>query len=131
MRRRTARSSWPKGNPKIQDRHLVNGRFMIDVIIFGGGPTGLMLAGELRLHGVHALVSERFLALGRQYAVGGFFAGITRSWSDRLDTAHSYILGILQNITERLLAERYDVGGEHPLAGCRPSWTFGQVTVSP
>ena len=73
---------------------------MIDVIVAGGGPTGLMLASELRLHGVHALVLEkdaeptkivrslglharsievmdqrglleRFLALGQQYPVGG------------------------------------------------------------
>ncbi len=31
---------------------------MIDVIVAGGGPTGMMLAAELRLHGVHALVLE-------------------------------------------------------------------------
>ncbi|MEU4227709.1 rifampin monooxygenase [Nonomuraea sp. NPDC026600] len=107
---------------------------MIDVIVAGGGPTGLMLAGELRLHGVHALVLEketeptayvralglhmrsvevmdqrgllaRFLALGQQYAAGGFFAGITKPWPDRLDTAHPYTLGIPQTTTERLLAE--------------------------
>jgi 2-polyprenyl-6-methoxyphenol hydroxylase-like FAD-dependent oxidoreductase len=32
---------------------------MIDVIVAGGGPTGVMLASELRLHGVHALVLEK------------------------------------------------------------------------
>src|SRR5260221_10587426 len=35
------------------------GGVMIDVIVAGGGPTGLMLASELRLHGVHVVVLER------------------------------------------------------------------------
>jgi ribulose 1,5-bisphosphate synthetase/thiazole synthase len=32
---------------------------MFDVIISGGGPTGMMLASELRLHDVDVLVLEK------------------------------------------------------------------------
>jgi rifampicin monooxygenase len=103
---------------------------MIDVIVAGGGLTGLMLASELRLYGVHVLVLEketeptrivralglharsvevmdqrglleRFLALGQQYLVGGSFSGITKPSPDRLDTAHPYVLGIPQTTTDR------------------------------
>ena len=80
---------------------------MLDVIVAGGGPTGVMLAGELRLHGVEVVVLEReaeptrvvrslglhvrsievldqrglldrFLAHGQKYALGGYFAGIDK-----------------------------------------------------
>jgi 2-polyprenyl-6-methoxyphenol hydroxylase-like FAD-dependent oxidoreductase len=108
---------------------------MPDVIICGGGPTGMMLACELRLHDVDVLVLEkeaepsrlvrslglhprsieimdqrglldRFLAHGQKYPAAGRFAGIDRPWPTDLDTAHGYILGIPQPATDRLLAER-------------------------
>jgi rifampicin monooxygenase len=115
---------------------------MFDVIVAGGGPTGMMLASELRLHGVNVLVLEkdleptriarslglhvrsievmdqrglldRFLAQGQTYAFGGYFAGIEKPWPERMDTAHSYILGIPQTVTDRLLAEHaVEVGAE-------------------
>ncbi|MBB5866967.1 2-polyprenyl-6-methoxyphenol hydroxylase-like FAD-dependent oxidoreductase [Allocatelliglobosispora scoriae] len=115
---------------------------MIDVVIAGGGPTGVMLAAELRLHGVQVLVLERdtaptpvvrslglharsieimdqrglldrFLALGTRYPIGGFFAGIRKPAPQRLDTAHPYVLGIMQPVTDRLLTEHaLELGAE-------------------
>lgn len=109
---------------------------MSEVIISGGGPTGMMLASELRLHDVDVLVLERdtepgklvrslglharsieimdqrglldrFLAHGQQHPGGvRSFAGISAPAPVHLDTAHDYVLGIPQPVTERLLAER-------------------------
>ncbi len=108
---------------------------LIDVIVAGGGPTGLMLACELRLQGVRVVVLEkesgptphskarglharsvevmdqrglleRFLPHGEKFAVGGFFAGIGTAWPDRLDTSHPYVFAVPQVVTERLLTER-------------------------
>ncbi|MEU7747594.1 rifampin monooxygenase [Nonomuraea sp. NPDC049158] len=120
---------------------------MIDVVVAGGGPVGMMLAGELRLHGVHALVLEkeaeptrvvralglharslevmdqralldRFLALGQRYPIGAFFAGIAKPPPDRLDTAHPYALAIPQTTTERLLTEHAIELGAEIRRGC-------------
>ncbi len=102
------------------------------VVIAGGGPTGLMLAGELALAGVEVAVVERresqdlpgsragglhartievldqrgiadrFLAEGRVAQVAGF-AGATLDMSD-FPTRHPYGLGLWQNHIERILA---------------------------
>lgn len=107
---------------------------VFDVIIVGGGPTGTMLAGELRLHGADVLVLERdaeptqlvrslglharsleildqrglldrFLDLGTRYPGIGSFAGIPSPRPVVLDTAHGYTLGLPQPVTDRLLTE--------------------------
>jgi rifampicin monooxygenase len=120
---------------------------MFDVIIVGGGATGLMLAGELRLHGAHVLVLDkaqeptrlvralglhvrsievmdqrglldRFLAEGREYPLTGYFAGIPKPLPDALDTAHPYILGIPQTTTDRLLLEHATELGTEVRRGC-------------
>lgn len=116
---------------------------MTEVIIVGAGPTGTMLASELRLHGVDVVVLEkdaepsrmvrslglhprsieildqrglleRFLEHGQQYpGAGRGFAGISSSSPASLDSAHDYILGIPQPVTDRLLTERaVELGAE-------------------
>src|SRR6185369_13191555 len=102
------------------------------VVIAGGGPTGLMLAGELALAGVdvaiverrasqeiagsragglHARtievldqrgIADRFLAEGQQAQVAGF-AGVSLDISD-FPTRHNYGLALWQRHIERLLA---------------------------
>jgi 2-polyprenyl-6-methoxyphenol hydroxylase-like FAD-dependent oxidoreductase len=102
------------------------------VVIAGGGPTGLMLAGELalavvdvaiverrasqdlpgsRAGGLHARtievldqrgIADRFLAEGQVAQVAGF-ASVRLDISD-FPTRHNYGLGLWQNHIERILA---------------------------
>ncbi|TCC62253.1 rifampin monooxygenase [Kribbella pittospori] len=105
-----------------------------DVIIAGCGPTGAMLAAELRLHGVRVLVLEketepasyvrivglhvrslelmamrglldRLLEHGRRRPAGGFFAAINKPPPEGLDSAHAFLLGIPQPVVVRVLEE--------------------------
>jgi len=61
---------------------------------------------------------ERFLEHGHEYQVGGYFAGIDKPWPEQMDTAHSYIFGLPQTITDRLLAERAAELGADIRRGC-------------
>jgi 3-(3-hydroxy-phenyl)propionate hydroxylase len=102
------------------------------VVIAGGGPTGLMLAGELALAGIDVVIVERrasqdvdgsragglhartievldqrgiadrFLAEGQAMQVQGF-AGIPLDISD-FPTRHNYGLALWQSHVERILA---------------------------
>ena len=105
---------------------------MHEVLIAGGGPTGLTLAGELALAGVDVAVVERrpsqelagsragglhsrtievfdqrgiadrFLAEGQTAQVGAF--GATQFDISDFPTRHPYGLGLWQNHIERILA---------------------------
>src|SRR5215218_7833672 len=102
------------------------------VVVAGGGPTGLMLAGELasagvdvaiverrasqdlpgsRAGGLHSRtievldqrgIADRFLSEGQVAQVAGF-AGVRLDISD-FPTRHNYGLGLWQNHIERILA---------------------------
>src|SRR5947208_2674265 len=118
-----------------------------DVIIAGCGPTGAMLAAELRLHDVRVLVLEketepvsfvrivglhirslelmamrglldRILEHGRQRPAGGFFAAITKPAPKGLDSAHAYLLGIPQPVLVHLLEEHAIQLGAQVRHGC-------------
>ncbi|UWZ40363.1 rifampin monooxygenase [Dactylosporangium roseum] len=120
---------------------------MFDVIIAGCGPTGAMLAAELRLHGVRVLVLEketeppsfvrivglhvrsielmamrglleRVLEHGRRRPAGGFFAAIDKPAPAGLDSAHAYLLGIPQPVIVRLLEEHAIELGAQVRRGC-------------
>ena len=103
-----------------------------EVVIAGGGPTGLMLAGELALAGIDVAIAERrasqdlsgsragglhsrtievldqrgiadrFLSQGQAHQLVHFHVGLDIS---DFPTRHNYVLGLWQNRIECLLAE--------------------------
>ncbi|MEO3824710.1 rifampin monooxygenase [Actinomadura sp. B10D3] len=125
------RSASPDGTPPT-----------FDVIIAGCGPTGAMLAAELRLHDVRVLLLEkdtepasfvrivglhirslelmamrglldRLLEHGRRRPAGGFFAAINKPAPEGLDSAHAYLVGIPQPVIVRLLEDHaIDLGAQ-------------------
>jgi 2-polyprenyl-6-methoxyphenol hydroxylase-like FAD-dependent oxidoreductase len=115
---------------------------MFDVIIAGCGPTGAMLAAELRLHGVRVLVLEkdtepvsfvrivglhirsielmamrglleRILERGRRRPAGAYFAAIDKPAPEGLYSAYAYLLGIPQPVIVDLLeAHALELGAQ-------------------
>jgi len=115
------------------------------VVIAGGGPTGLMLAGELALAGIDVAIverrssqhldgsragglhsrsievldqrgiAERFLSEGQEHPFAGF-AGTFLDIGD-FPTRHNYILALKQNHIERILAGWVDELGVPILRG--------------
>ncbi|GAB2887069.1 FAD-dependent oxidoreductase [Streptomyces mayteni] len=120
---------------------------MCDVIIAGCGPTGAMLAAELRLHDARVLVLEqeteptsfvrivglhtrslelmamrglldRVLRHGRRRPAGGVFAGIDKPAPQGLDSVYAYLLGIPQPVIVRLLEDHAIQLGAEVRHGC-------------
>ncbi|MGW4295526.1 rifampin monooxygenase [Micromonospora chersina] len=118
-----------------------------DVIIAGCGPTGAMLAAELRLHDVRVLVLEketeppsyvrivglhirsielmamrglleRILERGRRRPAGAYFAAIDKPAPEGLDSAYAYLLGIPQPVIVHLLEEHAVELGAQIRHGC-------------
>jgi len=138
-------SDVPAPPPPTSGAHRAPLRF--DVIIAGCGPTGAMLAAELRLRDVRVLVLEketeptsfvrivglhvrslelmamrglleRLLAHGRRRPAGGFFAAIAKPAPEGLDSEYAYLLGIPQPVVERLLEEYAIELGTRVRRGC-------------
>lgn len=116
------------------------------VVVVGGGPTGLMLAGELALAGIDVCIVERrnsqdlagsragglhsrtlevldqrgiadrFIAQGKVAQVAGF-AGVMLDIGD-FPTRHNYGLGLWQNHIERILAGWVDELAVPVYRGC-------------
>ncbi len=110
----------------------------------GCGPTGAMLAAELRLHGVRVLVLaespggslerivslhvrslelmatrgllDELLARGRRRPVGGIFAAIPAPPPAGMESA--YLLGIPQSAVERVLTDHAVALGAQVRTGC-------------
>jgi 2-polyprenyl-6-methoxyphenol hydroxylase-like FAD-dependent oxidoreductase len=116
-----------------------------DVVIAGGGPTGLMLAAELNLAGIDLVVVERrarqaldgsragglhsrtievldqrgvadrFVSAGKAYPSVGYAQ--SRLGISDFPTRHNYLLGLWQTDIERILAEWTDELGVAVLRG--------------
>ncbi|HVF15055.1 MAG TPA: FAD-dependent monooxygenase [Acidimicrobiales bacterium] len=116
------------------------------VVIAGGGPTGMMLAGELALAGVDVVIverrtnqdldgsraggllprtlevldqrgiAERFISAGKTYPAHGF-ALIPLDISD-FPTRHNYVLALWQSQFEPILADWVVELGVPTLRGC-------------
>ncbi|MDI1460933.1 rifampin monooxygenase [Catellatospora sp. KI3] len=118
-----------------------------DVIIVGCGPTGAMLAAELRLHDVRVLVLEqetepasfvrivglhirsielmamrglleRLLEHGRRRPASAFFAAIEKPAPADLDSPYAYLLGIPQPVIVQQLEDHATALGAQVRHGC-------------
>ncbi|RFU86974.1 monooxygenase [Streptomyces triticagri] len=147
----TQQAQSPQGSPRSSGSprplHPPRSSCEYDVIIAGCGPTGAMLAAELRLHGTRVLVLEkdtepasygrivglhtrsielmamrglldRMLEHGRRRPAGGLFAAIPGPPPKDLDSAHAYLLGIPQPALVALLEQHATDLGAQVRHGC-------------